>query len=82
MAILRRQLSANNRRRKDFFKLPLSNQKLLEELGWRSRLNEVDYKIAENAQFLNTIVDHPDIFAMGGGVEEDHVPGMYSLSKR
>ncbi|KAG8884284.1 hypothetical protein FRB98_002524 [Tulasnella sp. 332] len=64
-------LSANNRRRKDFFKLPLSNQKLLEELGWRRRLNEVDYKIAENAQFLNTIVDHPDIFAMGGDMSED-----------
>ncbi|KAG8986261.1 hypothetical protein FRB93_005355 [Tulasnella sp. JGI-2019a] len=74
-------LSANNRRRKDFLKLPISNQKLLEDLGWRSRLNEVDYKIAENAQFLNMVVDHPDIFAMemeGPGEDGDRAADEHS----
>lgn len=61
-----RKLSANNRRRKDYYKLPLSNRQLLDEISWRARLEAVDEKIMANAEFLAMVVDHPDIFAMEG----------------
>jgi carnosine N-methyltransferase len=61
------QLSANNRRRKDFYSLSAADQSLLRELGWLEKLEEVDERIERNAMFLRDIIDHPEIF-----VNPDH----------
>jgi len=42
--------------------LPVEDQKLLSEIGWKSRLDTVDDLIAENAKVLNRIVANPAIF--------------------
>ncbi|KAG8991336.1 hypothetical protein FRB90_001390 [Tulasnella sp. 427] len=65
-------LSANNRRRKDFLRVPRKNQELLEQVGWKKRLEEVDEKIAANQAFLNLLVDHPDIFSYEDQDDQDH----------
>lgn len=59
---MRSQLSANNRRRKDIYKLPRPDQELLTALGYKSKLHEVDEAIITNAQFLKQIVANPEIF--------------------
>jgi len=47
---------------------------MLEELGWRKRLDQVDERIALNAAFLRQVVDNPDIFAhYETGPLEDHI---------
>ncbi|KAF8582380.1 N2227-domain-containing protein [Ramaria rubella] len=55
-------ISANLRRRKDFFQLPSEDQKLLEEIGWKKKLDEIDTAIQANARFLRNIVISPEIF--------------------
>ncbi|TFY62950.1 hypothetical protein EVJ58_g3544 [Rhodofomes roseus] len=55
-------LSANNRRRKDFFTLPRADQELLHSLRYKEKLAEVDRAILANAEFLNQIVVDPEIF--------------------
>ncbi|CCM01993.1 uncharacterized protein FIBRA_04067 [Fibroporia radiculosa] len=65
-------LSANNRRRKDFFSLPRADQELLENLGYKEKLAAVDHAILANAEFLSLIVADPEIF--GHDVENDHSP--------
>ncbi|KAG8975335.1 hypothetical protein FRC05_005894 [Tulasnella sp. 425] len=65
-------LSANNRRRKDFHRLPRKNQELLEQVGWKKRLEEIDEKIAANQAFLDLIVDHPDIFSHEDVDDDEH----------
>ncbi|KAA1118177.1 hypothetical protein PGT21_032974 [Puccinia graminis f. sp. tritici] len=50
----RYSLAINNRRRKDFYRLPLRDQSLLEE--YPSKLNEVDDRIRRNADTLDQIV--------------------------
>ena len=67
------QLSANSRRLKDFYTLPIADQKLLDELGWRKKIDLVDEKIEANARFLKSIVDYPQIFE--GDDEEDEEEG-------
>ncbi|SRR6266436_10191801 len=62
-------LSANSRRLKDFYSLPISHQNLLNELGFRKKIDMVDQRIEANAKFLHAVVDHPDIFT------EDHPSG-------
>lgn len=70
------KLSANNRRRKDFFKLPIADQKLLEELGYKSKLAEVDKAIIANAAFVRQMVAQPQIFSDADlGEEEDEFDG-------
>lgn len=66
------QLSANNKRRKDFHRLPKKNQELLEQVGWKQRLEDVDEKIAANQAFLDMIVDHPDIFSHEDADDDEH----------
>jgi hypothetical protein len=57
-----RKLTANNRRRKDLFSLPIADQQCLEELGYKKKLQDVDDAILANAKFLDQIVSNPDIF--------------------
>jgi hypothetical protein len=76
------KLSANSRRLKDFLSLPLSHQKLLEDLGWRKKIDLVDEKIEANAAFLKQIVADPQIFD-GEEDDEDHegnVPSSSNIS--
>ncbi|KAK7052931.1 hypothetical protein VNI00_004251 [Paramarasmius palmivorus] len=61
-------LSANNRRRKDFYTLPRVDQELLASLGYKEKIDAVDKAIIANAQFLNQIVADPEIF--GHDVDE------------
>lgn len=62
-------MAANNRRRKDLYTLPLADQDLLEEIGYKQKMNEVDDAIIINAQFLSQIVASPEIF--GHGIDTD-----------
>ncbi|EMD36969.1 hypothetical protein CERSUDRAFT_106004 [Gelatoporia subvermispora B] len=55
-------LAANNRRRKDFFTLPIEDRQLLDGLKYKEKLAAVDHAILVNAEFLNLIVASPEIF--------------------
>ncbi|KAF9237126.1 N2227-domain-containing protein [Melanogaster broomeanus] len=55
-------LAANNRRRKDLYTLPQADKALLDTLGYKQKLQEVDTAILTNADFLNKIVANPEIF--------------------
>ncbi|EKM56641.1 uncharacterized protein PHACADRAFT_194233 [Phanerochaete carnosa HHB-10118-sp] len=55
-------LSANNRRRKDIYKLPRGDQELLTVLGYKTKLHEVDEAIIANDKFLKQIIADPEIF--------------------
>ncbi|KAG2747326.1 N2227-domain-containing protein [Suillus brevipes Sb2] len=55
-------LAANNRRRKDIYTLPQGDKELLDDLGYRQKLQEVDKAILVNAEFLKLIVANPEIF--------------------
>jgi carnosine N-methyltransferase len=56
------QLTANNRRRKDLYTLPHADQELLDKLGYKQKLSDVDNAILANADFLNEIIENPEIF--------------------
>jgi carnosine N-methyltransferase len=66
------QLSANNRRRKDVFALSREDQDVLDKLGYKKKLDEVDTAILANADFLAKIVENPEIF--GHDLEEEEHP--------
>ncbi|KAG2129167.1 N2227-domain-containing protein [Suillus bovinus] len=55
-------LAANNRRRKDIYTLSQGDKELLDVLGYRQKLQEVDRAILDNAEFLKLIVANPEIF--------------------
>ncbi|KAG6331016.1 hypothetical protein ID866_8071 [Astraeus odoratus] len=65
----RYSLSANNRRRKDLHRLPIADRALLDGLGYKQKLQEVDRAILANAEFLHKIVANPEIF--GHDIEDD-----------
>jgi carnosine N-methyltransferase len=65
------QLSANNRRRKDLYALSKADQEVLEGLGYKQKLDEVDKAIIQNAEFLGQIVANPEIFGHDLGIEEE-----------
>ncbi|KAF8173243.1 N2227-domain-containing protein [Mycena galopus ATCC 62051] len=68
-------LSANNRRRKDFFTLPKPDQDLLVTLGYKDKLDQVDAAILANADFLSEVVSDPEIFGHDiGPVDEPDPP--------
>ncbi|GAA5894400.1 carnosine N-methyltransferase family protein [Sporobolomyces salmoneus] len=48
-------LSANQRRRADYYALPLRHRELLPD--FKELLNEVDEKLSENAQFVQLLID-------------------------
>ncbi|KAF5366124.1 hypothetical protein D9757_010946 [Collybiopsis confluens] len=64
-------LAANNRRRKDLFSLPQDDQKLLDILGYKEKLDQVDHAILANEQFLNKIVIDPEIFGEDEELENE-----------
>jgi carnosine N-methyltransferase len=55
-------LSANNRRRKDLYSLQKSDQDVLNDLGYKEKLEAIDKAILVNASFLGQIVEDPEIF--------------------
>ena len=62
---------ANNRRRKDIYRLSQADQKVLEDLGYKQKLDEVDQAILANAEFLGQIVANPEIFGHDIALEDD-----------
>ncbi|KAH7883121.1 N2227-like protein-domain-containing protein [Phlebopus sp. FC_14] len=68
-------LAANNRRRKDIYTLPQDDRVLLDDIGYKQKLQEVDKAILANADFLDKIVKNPEIFGHdvsgGDGKYED-----------
>ncbi|KAF5325336.1 hypothetical protein D9619_010108 [Psilocybe cf. subviscida] len=67
-------LSANNRRRKDIYTLPRADQELLDAVGYKQKLEEVDKAIQVNADFLHQIVDDPNIFVRDPSEDEQDAP--------
>lgn len=65
------QLTANNRRRKDLYTLPHADNVLLDSIGYKRKLQEIDIAILANADFLNKIVANPEIFGHDVTVGED-----------
>jgi carnosine N-methyltransferase len=65
------ELSANSRRLRDYYALPLQHQAMLDSLGWRTKIDLVDQRIEANARFLKTIVDYPEIFE-GDSDQQEH----------
>ncbi|KAH7337433.1 N2227-domain-containing protein [Rhizoctonia solani] len=55
-------LSANQRRRQDYLKLPESERALLDSVGWKQKVAHIDAAIERNAEFLLKIIDDPMIF--------------------
>ncbi|KAB5592962.1 hypothetical protein CTheo_3597 [Ceratobasidium theobromae] len=55
-------LSANQRRRQDYLKLPESERELLDLVGWKQKITHIDAAIERNAEFLLKIIDDPIIF--------------------
>ena len=56
------QAAANHRRRKDLYTLPPADLEILELLGYKQKLDEVDDAILVNAKFVNQIIANPEIF--------------------
>jgi hypothetical protein len=56
------KISANNRRRRDIFKLSATDQELLGSLGYKKKIDDVDRAILDNAQFVAQVVENPEIF--------------------
>ncbi|KAH9955366.1 N2227-domain-containing protein [Russula dissimulans] len=69
-------LAANNRRRKDIFTLSREDQALIEQLGYKQKLAEVDDAILANAAFLNRIVANPEIFENSPGEDQGEESGL------
>jgi carnosine N-methyltransferase len=67
------QLAANNRRRKDLYTLPRGDQEILENLGYKQKLADVDIAIQANADFLNQIIENPEIFGHDLGPQKPEV---------
>ncbi|THH19544.1 hypothetical protein EW146_g1640 [Bondarzewia mesenterica] len=68
-------LAGNNRRRKDLFTLSREDQLLLDKLGYKKKLEEVDMAILKNAEFLSQIVANPEIFGHDLDDEEEGEEG-------
>jgi carnosine N-methyltransferase len=75
------QLAANNRRRKDIFTLSREDQALIEQLGYKQKLAEVDDAILANAAFLNRIVANPEIFENSPGEDQGEEVGEEGLDE-
>jgi len=64
------QLSANNKRRKDVYRLSRADAELLHDLRLREKFESVDRAILENAHFLLKIVENPETFGYDIDKEE------------
>jgi carnosine N-methyltransferase len=69
---------ANNRRRKDVYRLPQADQEILEDLGYKQKLDEVDQAIMANAAFLGQIVANPEIFGHDIGADDDETDASHN----
>lgn len=76
------QLAANNRRRKDLYSLPLADQQLLEGLGYKDKLIDIDRAIMANEFFIQQMVANPEIFADDGEEEEEEIDMNEEQGKR
>jgi len=56
------QLSANNKRRKDVYRLSRADAELIHDLRLREKFESVDRAILENTHFLLKIVENPEMF--------------------
>lgn len=65
-------LTANNRRRKDFFRIPLADQRLLPD--YPQKLNEVDDRIRRNADVLDEIVFRAEDAGIGPSPPNQPLP--------
>ncbi|THH09004.1 hypothetical protein EW145_g2315 [Phellinidium pouzarii] len=65
-------LAANNRRRKDLHSLSQADQQLLDELGWKEKLVDIDQAIIANAKFVEQMIADPEIFSDADLAEEDY----------
>ncbi|KAF8625858.1 hypothetical protein AX17_006754 [Amanita inopinata Kibby_2008] len=63
-------ISANNRRRRDIYRLPNADQRILEDLGYKKKVDAVDRAILANAKFIDQIVTNPEIF--GHGIDDEN----------
>ncbi|KAF8179881.1 N2227-domain-containing protein [Pholiota molesta] len=75
-------LAANNRRRKDVYLLPKADQDLLDKLGYKQKLDEVDKAILANANFLSEIVSDTKIFGVEMGMQKETVKCRQSKEDR
>ncbi|KAF9001139.1 N2227-like protein-domain-containing protein [Cyathus striatus] len=75
-------LAANNRRRKDIYKLPKADQDILDTLGYKKKLDEADKAILANADFLEMIVESPEIFGHAMDEDVEQVDGESNAIKR
>lgn len=75
-ALINLQISANLRRRKDFLRIPVQDQKFLEEIGWKNKLDEIDAAIQANSKFLKKIIMNPEIFEEGENAEDEKAGGL------
>ncbi|KAJ1301282.1 hypothetical protein OPQ81_003687 [Rhizoctonia solani] len=64
-------LSANQRRRQDYLKLPETERTLLDSVGWKQKVAHIDAAIERNAEFLLKIINDPMIF-QGMDLESGH----------
>lgn len=55
-------MSANNKRRKDIYRLPRADVELIRAIKYREKLECTDRAILENAHFLLKIVENADMF--------------------
>ncbi|KAK2466532.1 hypothetical protein APHAL10511_001394 [Amanita phalloides] len=58
----RYSISANNKRRRDIYKLPRVDQEILDSLGYKKKIDDVDQAILANDRFVQQIVENPEIF--------------------
>jgi len=67
------QLSSNNKRRKDVYRLSRAESELIHDLRLREKFESVDRAILENAHFLLKIVENPEIFGYDIDIDnEEH----------
>ncbi|KAM6501500.1 N2227 domain containing protein [Amanita muscaria] len=57
-------MSTNNRRRRDIYRLSIADQEILDNLGYKKKLDDVDKAILANAQFVAQIIENPEIFEL------------------
>jgi len=54
------------------YTLPLSDQEVLEKLGYKQKLDDVDKAILINADFLSKIAENPEIFGHDVDLDEEN----------
>ena len=55
------------------YTLPQADQKVLEKLGYKQKLDDVDKAILINADFLSKIAENPEIFGHDVDLDEENL---------